>query len=130
MADANTATYTNAAAAPSTNDNDSVDIVARSIHYNPLNERISAHCPPKDWRSPPVLDGFNDIIRHACRDISQLQQQVQQQRQRKRVVRLRFVNTNFIVAPLWDASTDWGHVYFQASHVEALYLIAISLGLL
>ena len=44
--------------------------------------------------------------------------------------RVRFVDTSFIVSPLWDSSTDWGHVCPQASHVEALYLVAVVMGLL
>jgi len=95
-----------------------VDIVARSIHYNPLNERIGGYCPPKDWRSPTVLDGYNDIIQQACIDAAK----------KTAVATIRYVDTNFIVGPLWDASSDWGHVCNQASHVEALYLLAATLG--
>ena len=72
------------------------------------DERIASFCPPKDWRSPTVLAGYNAIVRSAAR---------------------RFVDTSFIVSPLWDASVDWGHVCNQASHVEALYLVAVVLGL-
>ncbi|CAB9504783.1 expressed unknown protein [Seminavis robusta] len=90
----------------------SVQIWARSIHDNPLNERIAGYCPPKDWRSPTVLAGYNRIIKKACQDYG-----------------VRFVSSQFIVGPLWDASSDWGHVLPLASHVEALYLVAVVLGL-
>ena len=94
-----------------------VDIIARSIHYNPLNERISS-CPPKDWRYPTVIDGYNQVI----------QQAVEGTVKGPNVPRIRFVDTNFIVGPMWDASSDWGHVANHASHVEALYLVAVTLG--
>lgn len=85
------------------------DLWARSIHENPLTERVAAYCPPKDWRSPTVLQGYNTIIRQIVESSP----------------KARFVDTSFIVSPLWDSSTDWGHVCPQASHVEALYLIAV-----
>ena len=95
-------------------DNGTVDIWAWSVHDNPLGERIAGYCPPKDWRSPTVLEGYNRIIREACRDTEGF---------------IRFLSTHFIVAPLWDASSDWGHVLPLVSHVEALYIVAAVLGL-
>jgi hypothetical protein len=94
--------------------NGDVDIWAWSVHDNPLNERIAGYCPPKDWRSPTVLEGYNHILRNACRDTPGF---------------IRFLSTRFIVGPLWDASSDWGHVLPLASHVEALYIVACVLGL-
>lgn len=103
-----------------------VAIFARTIHYNPLSAMISGYCPPKDWRSPPVIDGYNSIIRQACHDVSA----ESSTSTGKRLPSIQFVDTNFIVAPFWDASVDWGHVCQKASHVEAWYLLAISLGLI
>jgi len=105
----------------------SVEIWARSIHYNPLNVMNSAYCPPRDWRSPPVLDGYNAIIRQACHDAQNSSSS--DATGKEALPRVRFVDTNFIVGPLWDASSDWGHVCPQASHVEALYLLAVAIGL-
>ena len=100
-----------------------VDIFARTIHYNPLNAMISSYCPPRDWRSPTVVDGYNAIIRQACHDISA-------GKSASGLARISFVDTNFIVGPLWDASSDWGHVYPRASHVESWYLLAVAVGLI
>jgi hypothetical protein len=90
------------------------EVWARSIHENPLNERIAGYCPPRDWRSPTVVEGYNMVIRQAVANARP---------------GIQFVDTSFIVSPLWDASTDWGHVCPQASHVEALYLVAVVMGL-
>lgn len=95
-----------------------VEIIARSIHYNPLNQWIFS-CPPKDWRHPPVIDAYNAVIRQA----------VKETRTGPNVPRVHFVDTNFIVGPFWDAASDWRHVFHLASHVEGLYLAAVALGL-
>lgn len=100
-----------------------VEIFARSIHYNPLNVINSGYCPPRDWRSPTVIDGYNAIIQNACHDIADAVSSAN-------LATVRFVDTDFIVKPLWDASSDWGHVCPQASHVEAWYLVAVAVGLL
>eukprot|EP00548_Thalassiothrix_antarctica_P019639 CAMPEP_0194194526 /NCGR_PEP_ID=MMETSP0154-20130528/75635_1 /TAXON_ID=1049557 /ORGANISM="Thalassiothrix antarctica, Strain L6-D1" /LENGTH=93 /DNA_ID=CAMNT_0038918965 /DNA_START=1072 /DNA_END=1350 /DNA_ORIENTATION=+ len=63
----------------------------RSLHYNPLGD-VKTMCPPKDWRSPPTIDMFNDILRTLAKKYD-----------------LPFIDTNFIYAPMWDAAEDWCH---------------------
>jgi len=88
-----------------------VKIFMRSIHYNPLNEMISA-CPPQDWRSPAVIDAYNRAISKVC----------------KQMEHVKFVDTNFIVGPMWDSSPDWCHFSPELQSVEAFYLAAVALG--
>jgi hypothetical protein len=88
-------------------------IFARSIHYNPLNRRIQS-CPPQDWRSPPVLDGYNTIISRVCKELGQ------------DVV--TYIDTGFFVSPIWDSGPDWNHVHPRATSSEALYIVSVALG--
>ena len=73
-----------------------------------------------------MIDGYNTIIRRACRDVSTARFTSEQEH----LPSVKFVDTNFIVGPLWDASADWGHVCEKASHAEAWYLLAIVQGLI
>ena len=61
----------------------------------------------------PLLDGYDRVIQRA----------VEGTVKGPNVPRVRFVDTNFIIGPTWDASSDWDHVANHASHVEALYLL-------
>lgn len=87
-------------------------IWARSIHYNPINQRIG-RCPPSDWRSPAVIDGYNSIIANACRSFGEL---------------VKFIDTNHIIKPMWDSAPDWCHFNDSVSDIEALYIAAVVLG--
>ena len=42
-------------------------VYVRSAHYVPLFSWIG-DCPQKDWRSPPVIDGYNAILEELCKD--------------------------------------------------------------
>jgi len=88
-----------------------VEIFMRSIHYNPLNIRISS-CPPKDWRNPTVIDAYTKVIAKVCEQMEHV----------------KFVDTNFIVGPMWDSSPDWNHLSPELQSVEAFYLAAVVLG--
>ena len=35
------------------------------IHYHPLSDILTT-CPPVDWRSPRVIDMYNEILRQVC----------------------------------------------------------------
>jgi hypothetical protein len=82
----------------------------RSIHYNPLGDLIT-QCPPKDWRSPATIDGYNAIIRQVSSEFN-----------------TPFINTHFIMGPLWDSAEDWCHYRGLAGSVEALYILREVLG--
>jgi len=83
------------------------DLYFRSIHYNPIGDWIGA-CPPKDWRSPPVVDGYNYVLEKLCNDFG-----------------LPFIDTNFIISPMWDTPSDWNHFGNEAGKVEAIYIMDI-----
>mgnify|MGYP000417147745 CR=1 FL=1 len=118
----------------STTDSNSMEIILRSIHYNPLNALNSGVCPPMDWRNPTVVDGYNAILQQAVEEYnnnhtaSDADASLTQQGRLK--VKIRFVDTNFIVGAMWDASLDWGHVPPLATHVESLYLLGVAIGVI
>jgi hypothetical protein len=88
-----------------------IQIFMRSIHDNPLNIRTS-FCPPKDWRNPTVIDAYNKVIAKVCEQMEHI----------------KFVNTNFVVTPMWDSSPDWCHLSPELQSVESFYLAAVVLG--
>jgi len=90
-----------------------VQIYMRSIHYNPLNDRISS-CPSEDWRNPTVIDAYNKVISKVCDQMEHV----------------KFVDTNFIVGPMWDSSPDWCHLSPELQSVESFYLAAVVLGVI
>lgn len=83
-----------------------VDIYARSIHYNSLSYKTST-CPPQDWRNPLVIDGYNSVIKAVTRELN-----------------ISFLDTNFLVGPVWDAAPDFCHLNDKTSDAEMLYIAA------
>jgi len=79
-------------------------IYARSINYNPMKDMIVS-CPPKDWRNPTVIDGYNAILRSICNDLN-----------------IPFLDANFIIGPIWDSSPDWCHLSDKGNQAEALFI--------
>ena len=62
-----------------------------SCNYNPLN-CIITQCPPTDWRSPPMVDHLNEIMRRQAE-----------------AHKVPFLDTSDIGGPLWDSSSDFSH---------------------
>jgi hypothetical protein len=89
-----------------------VSIFLRSIHYNPIGDKIGK-CPPSDWRSPPVIDGYNKIITRISGDFDFVE----------------YIDTNSIIGPMWDSPSDWCHFKNAAGRKEALYIAAKVFGI-
>lgn len=79
-------------------------VFVRSMHENPLGNRISA-CPPGDWRNPEVVRVYNEILLSVTQELS-----------------MPFLDTTDIIMPLWDTAADWCHYEGEAGRVDALYL--------
>lgn len=92
-----------------------IEIFARSIHYNPIND-INSVCPPLDWRSPAVIDAYNVVIEKAVRDVGGRSQNIS------------FLDTNFLISPVWDSGFDWCHLSNYISEVEMTYIAAVAVG--
>jgi hypothetical protein len=89
-----------------------ITIFLRSIHYNAIGDKIGG-CPPADWRSPPVIDGYNRILKRVSKNFG-----------------VEFIDTNAIIGPVWDSAPDWCHYRNEAGEKDALYIAGRVLGLL
>ena len=90
--------------------NDNIKFFMRSIHHNPISDRIGS-CQdgrPMDWRSPTVVEGYNAVLQILV-DISNDSN-------------IEYLDTSFITYPVWDMTLDWCHHTTQVSKVEALYI--------
>lgn len=79
----------------------------RDIHYNALGD-VKTTCPPQDWRSPPIVEGYNEIISQLCSSMN-----------------VSYIDTSSIVGPLWDISEDFCHYKNdKVARAEALYMLS------
>ena len=113
----------------STNDARFMELYVISLHYIPLDERFST-CPPMDWRSPPVIDGYNVAISKVCNELG------------GHANNITFLDTGFLVDPLWDTAPkqeeedlenfeeDPPTISLAASNAEALYVAGVVLGII
>ncbi len=84
-------------------------VYMRSIHLNPLGD-VKLTCPPTDWRNPPAIGIYNDIILNLTKF---------------EVTNIPFVDTDVIIGPMWDSAPDFCH-YPSSGKVavaEALYIL-------
>ena len=85
------------------------NVVLRSIHYNALGD-LKTTCPPQDWRSPPVIETYNDIIQDLVRGRSD--------------ENLSYLDTTIVSGPLWDIQKDYSHFRNdKVARAEALYVL-------
>ena len=91
-----------------------IPIFLRSINYNPLGALIGK-CPPSDWRSPLVIDGYNSVIQAAVQEMKS--------------PRVKYIDTNHLVGPVWDASSDWCHLDKGVGVIHGLLVMSQVLGI-
>jgi hypothetical protein len=68
---------------------------------------VYSSCPPRDWRYPPVIEGYNSIIKSLCEKYE-----------------LPFLDTNDIIGPMWDSGDDWCHLNKKVGMAEAFYMLS------
>lgn len=73
--------------------------------YNPMGDFITA-CPPLDWRSPLVIDMYNDILRRLCKSF-----------------KIPLIDTNDIIGIMWDRAEDWCHFRDVSGDMETIYIL-------
>ena len=62
---------------------------------------------PADWRTPPVIEQYNSIIRNVSFSMN-----------------VSYIDTNFIIRPMWDSAEDFCHYrHDKIAAAEALYMI-------
>ena len=81
-------------------------VYVRSTHYAALLQDIG-DCPPKDWRSPPVIDGYNAILKDLWKE---------------RVI--PFIDTTFLTGPVRDCTFDWSHFDAYKVEQEIVYILS------
>eukprot|EP00978_Attheya_sp_CCMP212_P016651 scaffold43838_cov68-Attheya_sp.AAC.1 len=82
-----------------------VDLYFRTTHYNPITESTGA-CPPSDWRSPPVIDIYNQITKRLCKEF-----------------KIPLIDTNDITGVTWDRAADWCHYKDISGEMEAIHIL-------
>ena len=82
-----------------------VKMALRKIHYNPLGD-ISTQCPPIDWRSPPVIDGYNEIVQTLAEKHN-----------------IPYIDAGAVMDPMWDSASDYCHYRGLEGRTEALYIL-------
>mmetsp|Transcript_477 Transcript_477/g.954 ORF Transcript_477/g.954 Transcript_477/m.954 type:complete len:590 (+) Transcript_477:126-1895(+) len=82
----------------------------RSIHLNPLGD-LRFKCPAEDYRHPSVLEVYNEIIRN----LTELEE----------FKNISFIDTDFIIGPMWDSSPDFCHFppEGEIARAEALHIL-------
>jgi len=84
-----------------------VPVLTRNIHCNGLGDRYWT-CPPVDWRSPTTMRQVTNVVQQVVANSAHV----------------HYVDTNFIVEPLWDSAQDWSHLNAPVSQAETLYLLS------
>lgn len=102
-------------------------LIFRSLHDNPLGER-KLRCPSVDYRNPVTMSAANRILLEQVRAY-QVKADPESNGPRTNVV-VEYLDTNRIVAPMWDAGEDWNHIGPTVSKIELLYILAFALDLL
>ena len=89
----------------------SVRMWVRSVNYNPLGMAV-LQCPQSEWRTPPLIDGYNFALRQMLRHHEAVQ----------------FLDLDPIVGPMWDTAADWNHYYGDVFSAEVAYILHATLG--
>ncbi|CAB9514695.1 expressed unknown protein [Seminavis robusta] len=88
-----------------------VRVFVQSLNSLPLRYGIN-DCPATDYRNPLVLDSYNTILKRVSFEFG-----------------IPFIDTEeFLVGPMWDASSDWEHVNQATEEAQTLFVAASVLG--
>jgi hypothetical protein len=89
-----------------------------SPHSMALGVYLYLQCPNKDWRNPPLIDFYKAALQRAVAKIAAESPSNPPQ----------YLDTTFIVKPMWDYALDWSHSSFKVGRVRSLYIAAMILG--
>ncbi|GFH48980.1 hypothetical protein CTEN210_05460 [Chaetoceros tenuissimus] len=82
-----------------------INFFFRKTHYNPLGD-IKNTCPPTDWRSPSVIDGYNEITRFLTKKHN-----------------ITFIESGSVIDAMWDSAEDFCHYSGKEGRTEALFFL-------
>jgi len=91
-----------------------VPVLGRNIHFNGLG-MYHTRCTPWDWRSPTVLRQLTTIVQRVFARRSNDQ--------------FTYLDTSFVVEPMWDGAGDWSHLEKPVVAAETLFLVSEALKL-
>ena len=77
----------------------------RSMNYNGLGGFLTT-CPPIDHRTPDVVNMANKVMRAATEKHN-----------------VEYIDTNHIMAPMWDIAEDWCHPGAKVFTLEAYWIL-------
>jgi hypothetical protein len=80
-----------------------------------LGTWIWATCPATDWRHAPLIEQYNAAAERAVNAIND---------QSSLSLPVRYLDTRFIMQPMWDSPADWYHFKDKVGEAEALFLAA------
>jgi len=85
--------------------NVSTQIFMSSLNLNGLGFHYT-NCPASDFRHPPVVMMYNDIVSKLCREF-----------------KVPYIDMFHLQGPLWDGALDWNHPSSKVVAAEAEYII-------
>lgn len=81
------------------------EIFVTSVNQHPVGERMFMAC---DWRVPPMIDAYNDLIRSQVVVVDQPIRNTRSFRF-KEFNRTYFLDFTDIMDPIWDSAADFNH---------------------
>ena len=92
-------------------------VLLRSLHPNGLGFAYSA-CPPTDFRTFPNTDFATSVVKKIAEDFSS--------EAKKNNVNevVSFLDTRFLMDPVWDSNMDWSHYDWEVSEIEAKFMVS------
>jgi hypothetical protein len=91
--------------------NSNMTIILRNIHYHSLGFTILS-CPPEDLRLPYLIDVYNEKLAELAETHPAFKKEQNM-----------FIDTNAVVAAVWDTWEDWNHVTLKVGGPEARYML-------
>lgn len=101
-------------------------ILLRSLHPNPMGHRHSV-CPPIDFRTLTTAEKATSIVEEIARsyhDDDDLQEPADDSEKQPPPPSVGFVDTRFIMDPVWDSSRDCGHCSWEAGETETKFILS------
>lgn len=86
-------------------DHNQTQVFVRSVNYTPLMAH-QTQCPPTDFRYPPLIDMYNDVLRRLCKELS-----------------VDYVDLSHIMGPVWDSAEDWYHPSLKVYTAEIKWIL-------
>lgn len=90
-----------------------VSVAFRSIHYGALTTD-KTHCPPLDFRTPMLVDAYNEQLRILAETHPAFQQPGGA---------FQFIDTSLITRAVWDSARDYSHYDERVTLAEGRFII-------